>query len=78
MLLNLHSVDQTKRVQRQFQNTKIIEYLRMKFIKIYSNQLLQRCIKIIAAFQMQEKGFGIMEMGIRSQQRNPKNRVLPQ
>lgn len=34
MLLNLHSgVDQIKGVQRQFQNTKIIEYLRTKFIK---------------------------------------------
>lgn len=57
---------------------KLLSICERSSLKIYSNHLLQRCIKLIAAFQMQEKAFIIMEMGIRSQQRNPRKRVLPQ
>ena len=48
MLLNLHSgVDQIKGVQRQFQNTKIIEYLRTKFIKNLFQSSVAEMHKII-------------------------------
>lgn len=76
MLLNLHSgVDQIKGIQRQLQNTKIIEYLRTKFIKNLLQSSAAEMHKINRSISNAGERVYNMEMGIRSQQRNPRKRV---